>query len=374
MIASTWLNLLLLLGTGQGIFMAFLLWQKKEQNAPAVKFLVYLLLLISTLLIGRAAIHLPIWEYIGPLIVLPDVILFAIGPMLYFFIRVILQQGLPSKRSLYWHCLPAFIHVFIINTLVVFHIEGIMPFPDRRWFMWLFFLIEGAAILNMVIYLVWSMQYYRQYRAAYFEKYELPFLGEFLQPLCIGSFLVLGFWTLAYLRNFFLPVPNYNGYLIVWSLLVIVVYYLAYKVLLSPELLQLPPLKNANRKAPDLEVSPQDLAFLETYMTTQKPYLHPELKIGDLAEALNRPPYELSKWINQGHQKNFFDFINTYRIQEFVALRKNPAFEERNTLELAYQSGFNSKSAFNRAFKKATGHSPRAYFKLQSDSLSQSKG
>ena len=60
-----------------------------------------------------------------------------------------------------------------------------------------------------------------------------------------------------------------------------------------------------------------------------------------------------------------FDFINGYRIREFIALRQDKRNNHLNILELAYQSGFNSKSAFNRAFRKEMGQSPSMYLKNQ---------
>ena len=96
-------------------------------------------------------------------------------------------------------------------------------------------------------------------------------------------------------------------------------------------------------------------------MLHHKPFLLPEIKIGDLASQLDLPQAELSRRINQGYQKNFFDFINTYRVREFIQLRQQPDYAQRNTLELAFQAGFNSKSAFNPAFARHTGQSPSAY-------------
>lgn len=97
-------------------------------------------------------------------------------------------------------------------------------------------------------------------------------------------------------------------------------------------------------------------------MAREKPYLNPEIKIGELADELDLPKHQLSRLINLGFGKNFFDFVNGYRVREFIRLRQEDGSVSYNTLELAFQSGFNSKSAFNRAFRKEIGKSPRDYF------------
>jgi AraC-like DNA-binding protein len=65
--------------------------------------------------------------------------------------------------------------------------------------------------------------------------------------------------------------------------------------------------------------------------------------------------------INQREGKHFYDFVNTYRIEEFkemIAARKNLQF---TLLSIALDCGFSSKTSFNRYFKKATGQTPSEY-------------
>ena len=59
---------------------------------------------------------------------------------------------------------------------------------------------------------------------------------------------------------------------------------------------------------------------------------------------------------------NFFDFINGYRIEEFKKLVRDPRYKNQTFLAIAFEVGFNSKTAFNRSFKKMTNQTPRDYF------------
>jgi len=101
------------------------------------------------------------------------------------------------------------------------------------------------------------------------------------------------------------------------------------------------------------------------YMERQKPHLDSLLSLNDLAEKVNIPLHHLSQVINSCFDQNFYDFINSYRIKESQRLLLNPPYEQKTVLEILYETGFNSKSAFNLAFKKFTGMTPTQFKKAQ---------
>jgi len=100
-------------------------------------------------------------------------------------------------------------------------------------------------------------------------------------------------------------------------------------------------------------------------METQKPYLDPTLCLNNLAEKLAIPTHHLSQVLNICLNQNFFDFINSYRIKESRRLLSEQDPRKKTIIEILYQTGFNSKSVFNVAFKKYTGMTPSQFRKLQ---------
>ena len=98
-------------------------------------------------------------------------------------------------------------------------------------------------------------------------------------------------------------------------------------------------------------------------MQKEKPYLEPKLSLGQLAEMLGVAANKLSQVINQYEEKNFYDFVNGYRVQEFIVRAQSESNKNLNLLGIAYGSGFNSKSSFNQVFKKMMGETPSAYLK-----------
>ncbi len=105
---------------------------------------------------------------------------------------------------------------------------------------------------------------------------------------------------------------------------------------------------------------------LELLIRKEKPYLEPQLTLPELATQMHISLHLLSKVINDGYDKNFHDFINFYRIEEFKLLIIKPKYKNQTILAVALDAGFNSKTAFNRAFKKLTNSTPREFLKQQS--------
>jgi AraC-like DNA-binding protein len=104
----------------------------------------------------------------------------------------------------------------------------------------------------------------------------------------------------------------------------------------------------------------KDLAHL---MATEKLFKNSELALTDLANRLDIHPNYLSQVINEKAGVNFYDYINTLRIEEFKKLTALPESKQYTLLSLAYDCGFNSKSSFNRHFKKITDLSPSEYMR-----------
>ncbi len=102
------------------------------------------------------------------------------------------------------------------------------------------------------------------------------------------------------------------------------------------------------------------------FMSVKKPFLNPDLTIKELADQLSMPPKSLSQVINSKFRMNFFDFVNHYRVNEAKLIMLESKM--KTILEILYEVGYNSKSAFNEAFKKETRMTPTEYRKLQQKS------
>jgi len=105
------------------------------------------------------------------------------------------------------------------------------------------------------------------------------------------------------------------------------------------------------------------LEQLLTFMEEEKPYLDGDLKIVDLAEELSIPSHHLSQIINERLEKNFFEFVNSYRVREAKEMLSDPDKKDFKILRVAFEAGFNNKTTFNITFKQEVGTTPSQFRK-----------
>jgi len=96
-------------------------------------------------------------------------------------------------------------------------------------------------------------------------------------------------------------------------------------------------------------------------MDEQKLYTDCLISVGKLSKLIGEPPYVISQVINEKMEASFYDWIAQYRVEEAKRLMTNPKTSQYTVEQIAEEVGYNSKSAFNKAFKKFTGQTPSEY-------------
>jgi AraC-like DNA-binding protein len=100
---------------------------------------------------------------------------------------------------------------------------------------------------------------------------------------------------------------------------------------------------------------------LDYLFEVEKIYQDESLSLHSLAERLDIPSHQLSWIINYKIGRSFFELLNRYRIEEVKKRLKDSRDKDKTILEIAYSSGFKTKSAFNKTFKILTGKTPKDY-------------
>jgi AraC-like DNA-binding protein len=106
---------------------------------------------------------------------------------------------------------------------------------------------------------------------------------------------------------------------------------------------------------------------LNRLMEMEKVYLDSELGLGQLADKIEVSANHLSMLLNDYVGKNFYDYINHYRVEEVKKRLKDPDYQKQTLSSIGGDCGFNSKSAFNRIFKNLTGKTPSEYQNMTRD-------
>lgn len=126
-------------------------------------------------------------------------------------------------------------------------------------------------------------------------------------------------------------------------------------------------IKTSEDKYKTNKVSPEEckrlFKLLEAVMQQKKPYKNPALKIADLADLIGTSSHVLSYLFNQYLNRNFYDYVNDYRVAEFKQLIAKEEYARYTLSALAEHCGFSSRASFFRHFKKMTGVTPNEYIK-----------
>jgi AraC-like DNA-binding protein len=247
--------------------------------------------------------------------------------------------------------------VFLNNMLRNIHHPAFSVFD-------LFISIQG------IVYTVFTLKVVAAYNRSIKDSYSnIDLINlNWLKYLAIGGAIIWSIVAFGMIgREFGLYYANFSATLNIP--LAILIYSIGYMGLKQPVIFASPlaapdgpPVSEKYRKSGlsegDAEVLKQSLL---NAMEKEKPYLDNELTLQRLAERLNASPHNLSEVINSQLHQSYYDFINSYRVEEFKARIANPANDRYNLLSIAFDSGFKSKGTFNAIFKKSTGATPSAY-------------
>lgn len=139
--------------------------------------------------------------------------------------------------------------------------------------------------------------------------------------------------------------------------------YQAFHNKVYPKVLEKP--KERKTRKPDQSIIKDQVEKIEAYVESERPYLNPSLSLRSLADQLEIHPNQLSWLLNESIGQNFNEFINKRRIEHFKQIVLDPDNSHISLIGLAYESGFNSKTVFNTAFKKEVDMTPKAFLKSQ---------
>ncbi len=395
-------------GALQGLFLAFLLATRKA-NQLANKLLAALILLISaqSVLVAfdtreffLAFPHLSKISWLLPT-------LFA--PLIYLFIQKLTAISPRFKLFDLIHFLPSLVTLlYLLPYFLKSKAEKIAYLSDFELARKDDFGFLGQITLFLILlYLVLSLRELKIYRRkientfSEVEQIRLQWLQQFIYAL-LSILLVAA--VAFYAQKWGLPVLTiiYKYHLHYFGV-VFLIYWVGYKTLSQPRIfLDKPmakpqnvpfdsesvpllitqadekepaqvialPITPANQKYQKSVLKPEDsqlyLDQLLEFMEQEKPYRQSNITIQELADSVQIPKHHLSQVINDRLGKNFYDFINQYRVAEAQLLLVDPKYRHLTNLAVAEEAGFNSKATFNAVFKKQTGQTPSEYVKNHS--------
>jgi AraC-like DNA-binding protein len=157
------------------------------------------------------------------------------------------------------------------------------------------------------------------------------------------------------------------GDYLIGSLISLIIYATSFNVIKASDFFQesvsdpLHPKKKYEKSALQEEDKARILTELRQCMEADKDFRNPLISQPFIAKKLNRPVHHISQVINEKLDQSFFEMIASYRVEEAKMILKDPSHGQLTIEDIADEVGYNSKSAFNRSFKKHTGVTPSEF-------------
>lgn len=294
---------------------------------------------------------------------------FMHGPMLYLYILSITGRH-PGKKVWLLNLVPVLIiYMLLFQFLILSPQDRMMVYQNKgKGYEGLSDVIKSLMIFSGILYVSLSLLAIRKYKQEISDQYS----NTEKINLNWSYYLITGIaliWIAVIIRN----------NILIFSMVVLFILVAAYFGISRVGILELPVPVDVEglKEKPDNETvkyqknSPGDEVIQTVYkklverMEHEKWYKDPELNLNHVAQLLSVHPNILSQTINSVANKNFYDYINRQRIEEFKRIASLPENQKYTILSLAFESGFNSKTSFNRNFKKYMNCSPREFLKSQ---------
>ncbi len=361
------IDVITLLGIIQGFFLAFVLFRLNKSNKNANTILAWTLVIASSVLLGRLIIAHNIAPHIFRWISFTDGIIFLLGPLTYLYVRRLLLESKKPYILPYYHYFPAIIYAIIFLFLRAQDEAQTALLYQQGSIYWIFNSFELVGLISNFYYLFRSYKLLLVYKKQ--EAKLLSYRQEFFRFLLIyltAIALCIVLWLFSYINAYYLQrFFEYVHYNNIWFAVPFFIYVVGYFSLKQPEIFRMTHVSSKNlstSRLSDVDVK-QLKKRLESAMKENKVFLQPDLTLGQVANQIDSSPNDLSWLLNKIYKSNFYDFVNKYRVKEFIHAIEREEHYNLTILSIALDSGFKSKSTFNKAFKFQMNMTPSQYIK-----------
>ena len=360
---------LLIIAVFMALLLMVLLLSKKHRGRSdgilAALFLVYGL----TLFLSYMELFNQQYGYPYPALVHTSVpVILLHGPVLWLYVVSLTDQRFRFRPWYLLHFVPfLFVTVAMTTTVYALPVEEKIGLVTSQNFrdQWLFPVTVVLIALTTQGYYTWGLvMLYRHKRRIklYFSRLsgiDLKWLRFLLLLAMISYAGISGLYVVNYFYGFLNYGVMQSAGAVLASIYILGLgfYGLKQQNIFAGEKVDMNLQQTTQWASEKSELAREEEQFIDRlleYMRSEKPHLEPELTLAELSQQLATRPEYLSKILNSRLHKNFFDFVNHYRIEEFKEQCRDPQNRKLTLLSIAYDCGFSSKATFNRVFRNAT--------------------
>jgi len=394
---SDWLVIILILGAVQGLFLAAVLMSERRRSTP--NRLLAATMTAFAIDLGMAVYHGSGFVEGFPVLIGADYPLaFLYGPLLYLYAGALTDPGFRMGGKRLVHLVPFALLVFALIPFYARSGDAKLAFlgaPPSDFWPGVLGVVNHLKLVHALTYLAFTLTVLRRHRLrvrdafSYTEHVNLSWLRNLMTGIIVMAGLAVVFYVLTLEEEGppmgLDPSSVYDDYTLLG--LSLFVYAIGFMGLRQPEVFDARRSAARLPEAPvaalaekpdepaaataagpryaksgiDLETAKRHAGELLRVMEAEKLYRKNDLTLLDLSVALDLSAHNLTEVINTQLGKNFYDFINAYRVEEVKERLVDPSYDHLTLLALGTDAGFNSKSSFNAVFRKHTGMTPSEY-------------
>lgn len=372
-------NFFILSGLVQNFILAGLLFFKRGERPLANQILSLTIIIVNAHLTYLMVLDTNLDNLFPFVLWLPYSFLSAIGPLIFFYTKALTDIDFRVSKDKVVHFIPVMVEVGLQGIMIV---QGMLD--DE-----LFYNSPLYFYATPLVY-IWtagSIYYYLRLSLGIINNHEVWVLRNFsnlkeitllwLRKLIIYYRLLWIVWVpfvATFLLFFRFQLLYLSIVLALYFLMLVLVYLTLWIGLEGFGRGNLIFVKHIEEKAENKNFSKltaheiqSQVERINQLMVLEKIYLNENLNLRDFALHLRADPNLISFILNNHLGSNFYDFVNRYRIEEVKSKLNNPAYKHLSLLGIALESGFNSKTTFNRVFKQITGITPTEFQKKNAE-------
>lgn len=367
-------SIIVLIGIVQGIFIGILLFTRSSGNKKANRLLGILFFNISVSLLYYFFYTSNLFDLYPHFQKTTFPTTFLYGPLIYFYAKAQTDSSFKFNWKQLLHFIP-FLIIVISNIpfylqsaeykLAFLYEEGIIKDKLQA--------IQSASqVIQLTAYIIFTKFIIKNHIRELKNKVSLTdeISLRWLNISFNYFFSVFALVTMHLILIYFGVDLTSIYHVTIPVIVTIFIFVLGYHGLKQPEIIIDNDKNNSDKKYErstlTAEMSEVYLKRLLDMMQNEKPYLASSISLVKLASMIGISTHHLSQIINNNLGHNFYDFINTYRVEEAKRLLCEPNKKSMTIYAVGLESGFNSKSAFNTCFKKITNQTPSEFKKSQS--------
>jgi AraC-like DNA-binding protein len=370
--------IIIFLGVIQGLFLSIFFLNKQIRKKPSNLYMGFLMLNLSMMILEIFLVHTGYIFDVLRINNFSEPLTFAVSPLMYFYIYATINRKSPQRRWV--HLLPMFLWFIycILHYMQPYELKQLgylnqlypdmgIKLPEANYNddpLGIRTYILELSMLQFIIYLIASLilvvKTFRSLGISFFtsRKQSISWLRNFI----ILMFIMLISVAIA---NTFLIVDL--GMYIVGTIISVLIYATSFNVIRASDFFQdsvadpLHPKKKYEKSTLQEEEKNSILTELKKCMEVDMDYKEHLLSLQYISKKLRVSGHNISQVISEKLDQTFYEMIAAYRIKEAKSILADPMQNQMTIEDLADEVGYNSKSAFNRSFKKIEGMTPSEF-------------